>query len=215
VISTILAVALFAAASTATLNSATGSILVDAKQEAAALATMSEGAGAPVKAGRHVLLETSKGSVVLALFDQDSPETAENFAKLVKKGFYDGTKFHRVIEGFVAQGGDPNGTGEGGPGYEIKFEKNRLKHVTGAVGMARSQELDSAGSQFFIDFQPLPNLDQKYDADGKPTGGYVVFGQVVTGMDVVNKLTRTMGRKSMDPFPGVEADKVVRAKLLD
>lgn len=81
--------------------------------------------------------------------------------------------------------------------------------------MARTQDLDSAGSQFFIDFQPLPNLDQKYDAAGKPTGGYVVFGQVVTGMDVVARLNRTMVRGSSTPFPGVEPDRIIRARMLD
>ncbi len=187
---------------------------IDPAQESAALAEMSQAAGTAVKPGRHAALETTKGMVFVALFDKESPETVENFTKLVKKGFYDGTKFHRVIEGFVAQGGDPEGTGEGGPGYNIKFEKNPLKHVTGALGMARSAELDSAGSQFFIDFAPLPRLDQKYDLAGKPTGGYAVFGQVVTGMDVVRKLNRTMdgGNKAI---PGVEPDKIVKARMLD
>lgn len=188
---------------------------IDPAEEAAALAEMSQAVGSPVKPGRHAVLQTTKGPVFLALFDKESPLTVRNFVTLVEKGFYDGTKFHRVIEGFVAQGGDPRGTGEGGPGYDIRFEKNPLKHVTGAVGMARSQDLDSAGSQFFIDFQPLPNLDQKYDAAGKPVGGYVVFGQVVTNMDVVRKLNRTMDRGSSTPFPGVEPDRVVEARMLD
>jgi len=182
-------------------------------EESAALGEMRLAVGSNVNPGRRVLLETSKGDVVVALFDEDAPRTADNFAKLVARGFYDGTKFHRVIEGFVAQGGDPEGTGEGGPGYTIPFEKNRLKHVTGALGMARSQELDSAGSQFFIDFQPLPRLDQRFDASGKPLGGYVVFGQVVSGMDVVRKLARTMERDNT-PFRGVEPDQIVHARLL-
>ncbi|MBM3269692.1 MAG: peptidylprolyl isomerase [Candidatus Sericytochromatia bacterium] len=173
---------------------------------------MSKAVGRKVVPGRRVTVETTRGTFVVALFDKDSPKTTENFAKLVKKKFYDGTPFHRVIEGFVAQGGDPEGTGQGGPGYNISFEKNPLKHVRGALGMARSMSLDSAGSQFFIDFRPLPNLDQQYDSGGTPTGGYVVFGQVVKGMDVVDKLTRTMDRGN-SPVPDVKPDKILRARL--
>ncbi len=184
-----------------------------ATEEKAALAVMSKAAGHKVVPGRRVLVETTRGKFVVVLFDKDSPKTAENFAKLVKKGFYNGTPFHRVIEGFVAQGGDPTGTGTGGPGWNLPFEKNSLKHVPGALGMARSMPLDSAGSQFFIDFMPLSNLDQQYDGSGKPTGGYVVFGQVVQGMDIVRKLTKTMDPGN-SPIPGIKPDKIVKAKIM-
>ncbi len=183
-----------------------------AAEEKLALEDMAKAVGRKVIPGRRVTIETTKGTFVVALFDKDSPKTAGNFAKLVKKGFYNGTPFHRVIEGFVAQGGDPKGTGEGGPGYNLPFEKNPLKHVKGALGMARSQPLDSAGSQFFVDFRPLPNLDQQYDSAGVPTGGYVVFGQVVKGMDVVGKLAKTMDRGN-NPVIGVKPDRIVKATL--
>ncbi|MBI6545587.1 MAG: peptidylprolyl isomerase [Cyanobacteria bacterium NC_groundwater_1444_Ag_S-0.65um_54_12] len=178
------------------------------------LAEVSRAAGHKVLPGRQVLLETTKGKIVLAMFDQDSPKTTANFEKLVKKGFYDGTPFHRVIAGFVAQGGDPQGTGAGGPGYELPFEKNSLKHLAGSVAMARAQTLDSAGSQFFINLEPQPRLNQQYDVAGKPTGGYVVFGQVIAGWEVVRKLNKTMDQAN-NPLPGVQLDKILHAKLLD
>lgn len=181
-------------------------------EEKAALEAMSKASGHKVVPGRRVAIETTKGKIVVVLFDKDSPKTAENFAKLVKKGFYNGTPFHRVIEGFVAQGGDPTGTGTGDPGYKIPFEKNSLKHVTGALGMARSMSLDSGGSQFFIDFNRLTNLDQEFDASGNPSGGYVVFGHVVQGMDVVRKFTRTFDNNG--PISGAKPDKIVKARMM-
>lgn len=184
-----------------------------AAEEKAALEAMSKAVGRKVVPGRRVQIETTRGKFVVVLFDKDAPKTAENFARLVKKGFYDGTPFHRVIEGFMAQGGDPTGTGGGGPGYHIPMEKVPLKNLRGSIAMARSQELDSAGSQFFINFVNNGFLDQKYDSSGKPSGGYVVFGQVVRGMDVVDKLTRTMDSQN-SPIPGVRPDKIVKAKLL-
>ncbi|MBU6427899.1 MAG: peptidylprolyl isomerase [Cyanobacteria bacterium REEB65] len=162
--------------------------------------------------GHHVLLHTTKGDIVIALFDRDSPKTAANFEKLVRKGFYDNTKFHRVIDGFMAQGGDPKGTGEGGPGYTIAFERNRLKHLPGAIAMARTQDPNSAGSQFFIDFARNSFLDERFGPQGPD--GYVVFGQVVRGMDVVNRLTRTMDHADA-PIARAVPDKVVQARLLD
>jgi peptidylprolyl isomerase/peptidyl-prolyl cis-trans isomerase B (cyclophilin B) len=116
------------------------------------------------------------GEIVIDFYPEDAPKTVENFVTLARKGFYDGVTFHRVEPGFVAQGGDPKGTGMGGPGYTIKAEFNERKHVRGTVAMARTQDPDSAGSQFYICFKPAPFLD----------GQYTVFGIVTKGMDVVD-----------------------------
>ncbi len=118
------------------------------------------------------------GSFYIELYPEKAPITVDNFLKLTKKGFYNGLMFHRVIPGFVAQTGDPTGTGRGGPGYTIKDEFNDLKHTRGAVGMAKTQAPNSAGSQFYICFQPQPHLD----------GRYTVFGYVIKGMDVVDHI---------------------------
>jgi peptidyl-prolyl cis-trans isomerase B (cyclophilin B) len=121
------------------------------------------------------------GEIVIKFYPKDAPKSVANFIKLAKKGFYNGLSFHRVVPGFVAQGGDPNGDGSGGPGYTIKGEfsengvNNTQKHVNGAVAMARTNVPDSAGSQFYICLGDQPALD----------GKYAVFGQVVKGMDVV------------------------------
>jgi len=118
------------------------------------------------------------GEITVDFFPADAPKTVENFVTLARKGFYDGLTFHRVIPGFMAQGGDPKGDGAGGPGYKIKDEFNKQKHVRGTVAMARTDAPNSAGSQFYICFAPQPHLD----------GQYTVFGQVVSGMDVVDKI---------------------------
>ncbi len=118
------------------------------------------------------------GEIIIDFYPADAPKTVENFVTLAKKGFYDGLTFHRVEPGFVAQGGDPKGDGMGGPGYTIKAEFNPQKHVRGTVAMARTQDPDSAGSQFYICFKPAPFLD----------GQYTVFGIVTKGMDVVDKI---------------------------
>ncbi|MDE5742225.1 MAG: peptidylprolyl isomerase, partial [Oscillospiraceae bacterium] len=116
-----------------------------------------------------------------------APITVENFEKLVKEGFYDGLIFHRVISGFMIQGGCPDGTGMGGPGHSIKGEfasngiKNDLKHTRGVISMARSMMKDSAGSQFFIMHQDAPHLD----------GEYAAFGKVVEGMEAVDEIAET------------------------
>ena len=111
-------------------------------------------------------------------YPDDAPNTVDNFKKLTNKGYYDGLKFHRVEPGFVIQGGDPKGNGTGGPGYTIKAEFNKKLHLEGTVAMARSNDPDSAGSQFYICLAPAPFLDRKY----------TVFGQVTEGMDVVHKI---------------------------
>jgi peptidyl-prolyl cis-trans isomerase B (cyclophilin B) len=133
------------------------------------------------KEGIQVTIEMEKGGeIVIQLFGKDAPKTVENFIKLTDKKFYDGLIFHRVVPGFVVQGGDPRGNGTGGPGHTIKLETSGRKHITGAVAMARKKDIDSAGSQFYICLAPQPSLD----------GKYAVFGQVTSGMDVVEKIER-------------------------
>jgi len=127
-----------------------------------------------------VIVMEKGGEIQIELFPEDAPKTVESFIGLSKKGFYNGLTFHRVEPGFVAQGGDPKGDGTGGPGYTLKAEFNKRKHVRGTVAMARSQHPDSAGSQFYICFAPAPFLD----------GNYTVFGQVVKGMEVVDQIRR-------------------------
>ena len=135
-----------------------------------------------------VTIEMENGDIMKAeLYPEIAPNTVNNFISLVKKGFYDGVIFHRVINGFMIQGGDPDGTGMGGPGYEIKGEfsqngfKNDLKHSEGVLSMARTMIPDSAGSQFSTTPQNSPHLD----------GAYAAFGKVIEGMDVVNKIAET------------------------
>ena len=132
-----------------------------------------------------VTVEMMNGDTIKAeLYPEIAPNTVNNFISLVKKGFYDGLIFHRVIRGFMIQGGCPQGTGMGGPGYSIKGEfsqngfKNDLKHTEGVLSMARSMMPNSAGSQFFIMHKDAPHLD----------GAYAAFGKVTEGMDVVNKI---------------------------
>ena len=126
------------------------------------------------------------GTVVIELYPEIAPNTVNNFISLIQKGFYDGTIFHRVIPGFMIQGGDPEGTGMGGPGYGIKGEfamngfKNDLKHTTGVLSMARSQRPNSAGSQFFIMVNDAPHLDGQYAAFGKVTEGIDVAQAIVS-----------------------------------
>ncbi len=127
------------------------------------------------------------GVIKLELYPETAPISVNNFISLVKKNFYDGLVFHRVINGFMIQGGCPDGTGMGGPGYSIKGEfaqngvANSLKHTEGVLSMARSMHPDSAGSQFFIMHKNAPHLD----------GGYAAFGKVTEGMDVVNRIAET------------------------
>ena len=149
------------------------------------LTTAAPGATAP-KAGEKVaVIDTNYGRIILKFFPDKAPGHVKNFEKLAEKGFYDKTTFHRVIPGFMIQGGDPNtkpgATGQpgtGGPGYSIKAEFNSRHHSRGILSMARSQDPDSAGSQFFITVADAGSLDNQY----------TVFGQVVKGMDVVDKI---------------------------
>ena len=131
-----------------------------------------------------VTFETNQGTIKAELFPDVAPNTVNNFISLVKRGFYDGLIFHRVIPGFMIQGGDPQGTGMGGPGYSIKGEfimnnfNNELLHKRGVLSMARSQSPTSAGSQFFIMVDDAPHLNAQYAS----------FGQVIEGMEAVDKI---------------------------
>uniref|UniRef100_UPI0035B66BA8 peptidylprolyl isomerase n=1 Tax=Methanosalsum natronophilum TaxID=768733 RepID=UPI0035B66BA8 len=123
------------------------------------------------------IIQTDKGDISLQLFENDAPNTVENFVKLAKDGFYDGLTFHRVIPDFVIQGGCPKGDGTGGPGYSIKCEINDNKHGEGALSMAHAGK-NTGGSQFFITHSPQSHLD----------GVHTVFGKVNKGMNVVNEI---------------------------
>lgn len=144
-----------------------------------------------------VTIEMQNGETIkVELYPEIAPNTVRNFISLVNKGFYDGLTFHRIIRGFMIQGGDPEGSGMGGPGYSIKGEftynnfKNDLKHEAGVISMARSQHPNSAGSQFFIMHKDAPHLD----------GSYAAFGKVIEGMDVVNKIAETKTNYSDAPL---------------
>lgn len=139
--------------------------------------------GASVQA----VIKTDRGNIVFDLYPDVAPITCASFLNLARSGFYNGTRFHRVVPGFVIQGGDPKSkdpnapdAGTGGPGYNLPAEFSARKHETGAVAMARSSDPNSAGSQFYICLGPQPNLD----------GQYTVFGQVVSGQEVVNAITQ-------------------------
>lgn len=131
-----------------------------------------------------IVIDTNMGEIKVELYPDVAPVTVKNFVDLIKKGFYNGLTFHRVIEGFMIQGGCPKGNGTGGPGYCIKGEfrangvKNDLKHERGVLSMARAMDPDSAGSQFFIMHETSPHLD----------GQYAAFGKVTDGMNVVDRI---------------------------
>lgn len=141
-------------------------------------------------------IETEKGNIVLELFASDVPVTVNNFVFLARDGFYDGTTFHRVIPGFIAQGGDPTGTGTGNPGYYFADEFTDHTHVAGALSMANSGP-NTNGCQFFITYAPQPHLD----------GKHTVFGQLIEGMDVLEQLTP---RDPLTSKPDFEGDKIIR-----
>ncbi len=141
------------------------------------------------------------------LYPEVAPNTVNNFISLINKGFYNGLCFHRVIEGFMIQGGDPKGNGTGGPGYTIRGEftkngfKNNLKHKRGVVSMARSMMPNSAGSQFFIMHADAPHLD----------GQYAAFGQVIDGMDVIDKIAEVNVDYNDKPL----RDQVIKSVTVD
>lgn len=148
----------------------------------------------------RVKLTTTKGDITLELFENEAPNTVANFVNLTEKGFYNGKKFHRVIPGFMAQGGCPLGNGSGGPGYTIDCEsvnENHRNHFRGSLSMAHAGP-NTGGSQFFITFVPTPNLD----------GLHTVFGRVIDGMDVLAKIQRTQDAPAGPP------DKIIKAEVL-
>ena len=136
------------------------------------------GCGSDITKPAAVVTMEKGGEVRIDFFPEDAPKTVENFVTLANKGFYDGLTFHRVQPGALVHGGDPKGDGSGGPGYSIKAEFNKQKHVRGSVAMARLVGPDTAGSQFYITLGSAPELD----------GQYTVFGKVTSGMDVVDKI---------------------------
>jgi peptidylprolyl isomerase len=142
-----------------------------------------------------LILETSKGDVVVEMRPDLAPSHVARIKELARRGFYDGVPFHRVIEGFMAQTGDPTGTGTGGSGQKLAAEFNAEPHTRGAVSMARAQSPDSADSQFFICFDDATFLDRKY----------TVWGRVIEGMENVDQINR--GEPPADP------DKIVSAKI--
>lgn len=135
------------------------------------------------------VMDTDKGKIHLKLYPQHAPKTVNNFVFLAREGYYDGVIFHRVIDNFVIQGGDPTGTGRGGPGYtfEDELEGNPLKHETGSISMANAGP-NTNGSQFFITHSPQPHLD----------GKHTVFGEVVEGQDVVDDIEKGDAIRSVD-----------------
>lgn len=154
-----------------------------------------------------VTFETTQGTIEAELYPEIAPNTVNNFLSLVGKGFYDGLIFHRVINGFMIQGGDPDGVGTGGPGYSIKGEfaqngfANDLKHSAGVLSMARSMMPDSAGSQFFIMHKDAPHLD----------GAYAAFGKIIEGQDVVDAIAETATDYSDRPLE----DQVMKTVVVD
>ena len=149
----------------------------------------------------RVKIETTKGTIIVELFENQAPNTVANFISLVESNFYDGTPFHRVIPQFMAQGGDPTGTGTSGPGYTIDCEcelPNARKHFLGSLSMAHAGK-DTGGSQFFLTFRPTEHLD----------GRHTVFGRVIEGFDVLPKITRTEG-----PQARPTKDKIISAEII-
>ena len=157
-------------------------------------------------------INSSLGDIKLEFYPEHAPKTVDNFRELAKKGFYDGLIFHRIVPNFVIQGGDPNtrnvnnrnGWGTGGPGWNLKAEFNKNKHSRGALSMARSQDPDSAGSQFFIVLKDSNFLD----------GQYTVFGRVVLGMDVVDKIA-SLKTDSRDAPVDAEKAKMTKVTVSD
>ena len=157
-----------------------------------------------MKAGTYAHFETTLGNFTIELFEKDTPNTVGNFVKLAEKNFYNGVIFHRVIDGFMIQGGDPTGTGRGGPGYQFadEFVPN-LKHSgEGTLSMANAGP-NTNGSQFFITLAPTPHLD----------GRHTVFGKVTEGMDVVRKIGKTQTKPGDRPVVDVVMNKVTIEKV--
>ncbi len=166
-----------------------------------------DGAGLPDASLEHPLVTMTienYGDLEIELYPEVAPNTVNNFISLVESGYYDGIQFHRIINGFMIQGGDPEGTGGGGPGYAIKGEfsgngfENNIKHVPGVLSMARTQNPDSAGSQFFLMHKASPHLD----------GAYAAFGQVITGLELVDEIAQVQTGIADRPNEPVVMEKV-------
>lgn len=157
----------------------------------------------------RVKIVTSKGEFEVELFENEAPNTVANFISLIENGFYEGIVIHRVVENFMAQTGDPEGTGSGGPGYTIPCEcysPEARRHFTGSLSMAKTMARDTGGSQFFVTFKRTDFLD----------GKHTVFGRVLNGWDVLDNLTRTHtleGTREI-PIPGIEKDKILNAEVV-
>ena len=146
-------------------------------------------------------LGLSYGRVVIQLLPEVAPQTVARIKELARQGFYDGTPFHRVIPNFMAQGGDPTGTGTGGSGKRLEAEFSSVKHVRGTVSMARSSDVNSADSQFFICFAPAPHLD----------GQYTAFGQVIEGMEFVDRIKK--GDPNDNGLVSAPQDRIVKMQV--
>ncbi|MEM9658015.1 MAG: peptidylprolyl isomerase, partial [Planctomycetota bacterium] len=152
----------------------------------------------------RVKLTTNRGVIIVELFEDQAPQAVANFLTLAKQGFYDGVVFHRVLPAFMAQGGDPEGTGGGGPGYTIPDEFSRAdfrRHFRGSLAMARTGAPNSSGSQFYLTFLPTTQLDNQY----------TVFGRILEGMDVAASLKR---RNPNEPGPKPQPDRIIKAEVL-
>lgn len=152
----------------------------------------------------QVKVETSKGDIVIELFEEEAPNTVANFVSLVENEFYDGLKFHRVIEGFVAQGGDPEGNGSGGPGYSIEcecYEVEARRHFQGSLSMAHAGK-DTGGSQFFLCLTRTPNLNELH----------TVFGRVISGLEILDRISRNSTATA--PIPNADTDIIKSMKVI-
>jgi len=152
------------------------------------------------------VIQTNMGDIKIKFYPDTAPKHVENFIKLAKSGFYDDTTFHRVIPDFVIQGGDPNSKdndrsndGSGGPEYTIQAEFNDKPHLRGTLSMARGEDADSAGSQFFICLKELPDLDHNY----------TVFGEVISGMDIADKIAQVKTDENDNPIKPVIIKKII------
>jgi peptidyl-prolyl cis-trans isomerase B (cyclophilin B) len=174
---------------------------------------------APAPADEVAVIKTAGGEMVVAFWPDVAPATVENFKKLAKQGFYDGTAFHRIVKGFMIQGGDPQTKdpakedlyGTGGPGYKIKAEFNDRPHVRGVLSMARSRDPDSAGSQFFICLDRAPHLDGKYTAFGKLVKGedvLLTIGETPVSYSRGGELSKPKERVGIESIKIVPADSV-------
>ena len=156
------------------------------------------------------VIETDYGVIKIKFLEDKAPNTVENFKKLAKKGFYDGLTYHRVYKGFMIQGGCPKGDGSGDPGYKIKAEFNDTPHKRGVVSMARSRDINSAGSQFFI--MLVDKVGPNYGLDGN----YTAFGKVIEGLDVIDKIAEVECVKkpgSIDRIPTTPKEPVIMKKV--